>query len=35
LQVGEEYGDLLALAFKGALRREDLLGEMQGKVDSR
>jgi hypothetical protein len=28
LEVGEEEGDLLALAFEGALGSEDLLGEM-------
>ena len=28
LEVGEEHGDLLALAFEGALRGEDLLGEV-------
>ena len=26
LHVGEEHGDLLALAFEGATRRQDLLG---------
>ena len=35
LQVGEEDGDLLALAFEGALRREDLLGEMPRNVGPR
>jgi hypothetical protein len=28
LQVGEEHGDLLALSLEGALRRQDLLGQM-------
>ena len=28
LEVGEEYGDLLALALQGGLGREDLLGEV-------
>ena len=32
LQVGEEHGDLLALAFEGGLRGEDLLGEVLGGV---
>src|SRR5262245_59922269 len=32
LEVGEEHGDLLALAFEGALRGEDLLGEVFGGV---
>jgi hypothetical protein len=32
LEVGEEYGDLLALAFERRPRREDPLGEMLGRV---
>jgi hypothetical protein len=32
LQIGEEDGDLLALALEGGLRREDLRGEMLGGV---
>src|SRR5262245_28095247 len=32
LQVGEENGDLLALAFQGGLGGEDLLGQMLGRV---
>ena len=32
LEIGEEHGDLLALAFEGALRGEDLLGEVLGGV---
>jgi hypothetical protein len=28
LEVGEQHGDLLALALEGALRSQDLLGEM-------
>ena len=32
LEVGEEHGDLLALAFEGRLRGEDLLGEVLGRV---
>ena len=32
LEVGEEDGDLLALAFEGAAGGEDLLGEMGGRV---
>ena len=32
LEVGEEYRHLLALALKGALRGEDLLGEVLGGV---
>src|SRR5262245_16134898 len=32
LQVGEEDGDLLALAFEGGLRGEDPLGEVPGSV---
>ena len=32
LEVGEEHGDLLALALEGALRGEDLLGEVLGGV---
>src|SRR5262249_47943272 len=31
-EVGEEDGDLLALAFEGALGREDLLREVCGSV---
>ena len=34
LQVGEEHRDLLALAFEGGLRGEDLLGEVLGGVAS-
>jgi hypothetical protein len=32
LEVGEEDGDLLALALEGGLRGEDLLGEVLGGV---
>ena len=32
LEVGEEHGDLLALAFEGALGGEDLLREMLRRV---
>jgi hypothetical protein len=32
LEVGEEDGDLLALAFQGGLGGEDLLGEVLGSV---
>ena len=32
LQVGEEHRDLLALAFESALRVEDLLSQMHGRV---
>jgi hypothetical protein len=32
LQVGEEHGDLLALALEGGLGREDLLGQVFGGV---
>src|SRR5262249_29162134 len=32
LQVGEEHRDLLALAFESALRVEDLLSQMRGRV---
>src|SRR5262249_34658383 len=32
LQVGEQYGDLLALALEGGLRGEDLLREMLRRV---
>ena len=32
LEVGEEHGDLLALAFEGALGGEDLLGKVLGGV---
>jgi hypothetical protein len=32
LQVGEEYGDLLALPFESALRGEDLLSEVLRRV---
>ena len=32
LEVGEEHGDLLALALEGGLRGEDLLGEVLGGV---
>jgi hypothetical protein len=32
LHVGEEYGDLFALAFEGATRGEDLLGQMVRRV---
>ena len=35
LEVGEEHGDLLALAFEGGLRGEDLLGEVLGGVGLR
>jgi hypothetical protein len=32
LEVGEQHGDLLALAFQRHLRGEDLLGEVLGGV---
>jgi hypothetical protein len=32
LEVGEEHGDLLALAFEGGLRGQDAFGEMLGRV---
>ena len=32
LEVGEEHGDLLALAFQRGLRGQDLLGEVLGRV---
>jgi hypothetical protein len=32
LKIGEEDRDLFALAFEGALGREDLLGEVLGSV---
>jgi len=32
LEVGEQHGDLLALAFEGALQGEDLLGEVLWSV---
>ena len=32
LEVGEEHGDLFALAFTGGLRRKDLCGEVLGSV---
>jgi hypothetical protein len=35
LQVGEEHGDLFALALERALRRQDLLGEVLGSVGVR
>src|SRR5262249_2508121 len=35
LEVGEQHRDLLALALEGALRGEDLLGEMPGGVELR
>jgi hypothetical protein len=35
LEVGEEHGDLLALALEGALRGEDLLGEVLRRVGVR
>jgi hypothetical protein len=35
LEVGEEYGYLLALTFEGALRSQDLLGEVLGRVGLR
>ena len=35
LHVGEEDGHLLALAFEGAARGEDLLGEVLGRVGAR
>jgi hypothetical protein len=35
LHVGEENGDLLALALERGLRREDPLGEMLGRVGVR
>ena len=35
LEVGEEHGHLLALALEGGLGREDLLGEMFGRVGLR
>ena len=35
LHVREQHGDLLALAFEGAARGEDLLGEMLGRVGRR
>jgi hypothetical protein len=31
-QVSEEHGDLLALAFQGRLGRQDLLGQMFGRI---
>jgi hypothetical protein len=31
-EIGEEHGHLLALAFQGGFRRQDLLGEMRGGV---
>jgi len=31
-EVGEEDGDLLALAFEGGLRGKDLLGEVLGRI---
>jgi hypothetical protein len=34
-EVGEEHGDLLALAFQGALRGQDLLGQMFRRVGLR
>ena len=34
LEVGEEDGDLLALAFQGGLRGEDLLGQVLGVYES-
>ncbi len=33
--VGEQHGDLLALPLDGAARREDLLGQMRGRVGVR
>ena len=35
LEVGEEDGDLLALAFEGGPRGEDPLGEVLGRVGLR
>ena len=35
LEVGEEHGDLLALAFEGSLGGEDLLGEVLRRVGLR
>ena len=35
LEVGEQHGDLLALAFEGGLGGEDLLGEVLGGVGLR
>src|SRR5262249_38802488 len=32
LQIGEEHGDLLALALEGALRRQDSLGEVLRRI---
>ncbi len=32
LEVGEQHGDLLALAFEGRLRGQDALGEVLGSV---
>src|SRR5204863_9988734 len=32
LQVGEEHGHLLSLAFEGGLRREDALREVRGRI---
>jgi hypothetical protein len=32
LEIGEQYGHLLALAFKRGLGREDLLGEVPGSI---
>jgi hypothetical protein len=35
LEVGKEHGDLLALAFQGTAGRQDLLGEIGGRVGER
>jgi hypothetical protein len=35
LEVGEEHGDLLALADHGGARGQDLVGEMRGRVGLR
>jgi hypothetical protein len=35
LDVGEQHGDLLALAFEGGLRLQDLVGEVFGSVAAR
>jgi hypothetical protein len=35
LEIGEEHGDLLALALEHALGREDLLGQVLGRVRAR
>jgi hypothetical protein len=35
LQISEQHGDLLALAFQGTLRRADLLDEVWRRIDLR